>query len=92
VVLHHPTVGITLAWSRRDLVRVLMPQKSGRHESNLRKIRRVAASLRPLDRLSRDGLQKQEPSSLAGLEGSTDPRQEMADGMAASAKCHRATH
>lgn len=57
---------------------------------NARKMRAVyAACLTATQALIRHGLTKQEPPSLAGLKGPTDPRQMSADGMAASAKCYR---
>ena len=49
-----------------------------------------AASLRASESLSRQAdPRKQETPTLPGIEVSTDPRQEMADGMAARAKCDR---
>jgi hypothetical protein len=69
---------------------VIAAQRAARERRRLQQIHQVAASLHGselVDRQSHPG--KQETPSVSANEVSTDPRQVMADGMAARAKCDR---
>ena len=85
----HPSV-ITFRDYTRGHRRVLMVVTNVRHALQVKKIHAVAASLPGSAARSRKAAsRKQEPPGPASPEGSTDPRQVMADGMAAGAKCYR---
>jgi hypothetical protein len=71
---------------------VIESQQRYRQAARVERIHRVAASLRPETLPARQGgPRKQETPSTGTDEVSTDPRQVMADGMAARAKCDRDT-